>query len=368
MKEYLYEIITGKTSGPFAAVIKLLLFMLSLVYGLGLFFRKLLYKLHILKSKRLTAKVISIGNITWGGTGKTPLVEFIASSLKERGHKVAVLSRGYKRKKTGANQIIHNGKDLNSKVASLNDLGDEAFLLAEALADVPIGVGPDRVKSARIIQEKFHPDILILDDGFQHRRIARDLDIVAIDATHPFGNGFILPLGIMREPKCALKRADIFVITKTNINPDIKDLKAALDKINPRALIVECEYKILGLYDALDAGKKLKDLSGFKDRPIACISSIANPASFEKMLSLSGMEIKKVVSFTDHHHYTRGDIEGIVASCRANNIENVVTTEKDKVRLKDYLLNTGGIRFFVLKIALEIKQHEEFFKRISSIY
>ncbi|MCM8779678.1 MAG: tetraacyldisaccharide 4'-kinase, partial [Candidatus Omnitrophica bacterium] len=241
MKNYFYRIITGEKKGFLPAILKTFLFILSLFYTIILEMIKLFYRQ---RRRRLAAKVISVGNITWGGAGKTPLVEYIAGYLKENGYRPAVLSRGYKRKDKYAPRVIYNGKNLDASGLEIKELGDEAYLLAEKLKDIPLGVFPDRIRCAKIIEEKFHPDTFILDDGFQHWKLFRDLDIVAIDATCPFGDGFIIPCGVLREPKSALRRADIFVITKTNVNPDTRDLKSALNKINPAALIVESVYEI----------------------------------------------------------------------------------------------------------------------------
>ncbi|MCM8763447.1 MAG: tetraacyldisaccharide 4'-kinase [Candidatus Omnitrophica bacterium] len=367
MRKYLYEIIVGEKKGFLATVVKLGLLVLSLFYGLVLSVISLLYKLHILRSIRLNTKVISIGNITWGGTAKTPLVAFIASYLRGKGYRIAILSRGYKRKMASQTRLILNGRDLHSNTLTFEEVGDEALLLSQGLADVIVGVDKDRIRCAQKIRERFNPDIFILDDGFQYWRLYRDLDIVTIDATNPFGNQHILPAGIMRQPKSALKRADIFVITKTNINPHIQDLESELKIINPRALIVEAGYKILGLYEFSDTARNLIPLSDFKNKSLACLCGIADPASFEKMLYDSGINIVKAFRFPDHHYYTKQDMDDILTVCKSSGIEIIITTEKDLIRLKDYLVDLERIRFFVLKIELKIKQDEAFTKRISCL-
>ncbi|MDD5045188.1 MAG: tetraacyldisaccharide 4'-kinase [Candidatus Omnitrophica bacterium] len=369
MKDYFYAIITGdKKKGYLASFTRACLLLMSLCYRITLLAIKSLYKLKLLNKQRLNAKVISVGNITWGGTGKTPLVAYIGFRLKKDGRKVAVLTRGYKRKYSAATSVSYNGMDLDSRPIGLNEAGDEALLLSAELSDVPIGIAADRAKAARVIIEKFHPDTFILDDGFQHWRLMRDLDIVAIDATNPFGNGHIMPWGIMREPRCALKRADIFVLTKTNVHPDTAELKTILNKINPGALIVEARYDIAGLYAAGDLKKDMQDVSRFRNRAVACVSSIANPEAFEKMLSGAGMNVARAFRYSDHYHYAKKDVQDILDACQVGNISEVITTEKDLVRLKDYLPDNGAVKFFVLKISMNITQDEAFFKRIYGIY
>jgi len=257
MERYLYSLATDRSRGFIAAIIKFFLFLASAIYGLVI--RALIF-LYRLSPCRLGCKVISVGNITLGGTGKTSLVKVIAGYLQQRGHKVAILTRGYKRKKITNYEL---------RITNYENMGDEPYMLQMSLADIPVIVDSNRVRSANRAISEYGTDTVIFDDGLQQWRIKKDLEIVTIDATNPFGNLHMIPRGILREPLSCLKRADVFVLTKTNLNADLESIKDILNKLNPSGLIIESIHQPQGFYNIHDL-EELSDTKSLKGRLWLC--------------------------------------------------------------------------------------------------
>jgi tetraacyldisaccharide 4'-kinase len=299
--------------------------------------------------------VISVGNITWGGTGKTPLVEALARKLKADGRKVAILTRGYKRDPVG-------------QAADASSMGDEPYMLSRNLQGVQVIVNSDRVKSGKEAINARGADTLILDDGFQQWRVKKDLDIVTIDAGNPFGNGCMIPRGILREPLSALKRAHLFVLTNADTAGDLGALKAKISRINPAGLIVEARHKPAGFY-ALNEPSKQFDAGQLRLKPAAIVCAIGNPDSFRRLVQQMQIQVLKRFVFHDHHRYSENDMRSIAAEARKYNIRTIITTEKDSVKLQHLAKGTAPPDIYVLKIALEITDHEEQFNsRLHSLY
>lgn len=354
VKYFLYNLATDKYQGIPAAVFKFFLFLLSLIYSLVV---RLLIFLNRLRPCRLNSKVISVGNITLGGTGKTTLVEFIARYLKQEGHKAAVLSRGYKRRISSC----------ELPVSSYESMGDEPYMLSQNLADLPVLVDSDRLKAAKEAQERYRVDTLILDDAFQQWRLKKDLEIVAIDAANPFGNRHLLPRGILREPLSSLKRADVFILTKTNLKPDTQEIKDFLSRVNPRAEIFEAIHKPVGFYSLANRVERLKT-DALRTKSVTLFSGIGDPDSFQNLISSLGINIGLSFKFADHHNYTKEDLERIIKSSQEKSIDTLITTEKDAVRLKRLQPITRNLQLFVLRIELEIKDEQRFYNRLLKLY
>ena len=284
------------------------------------------------------SRVISIGNISTGGTGKTPMTQWLASLLKNSGYKVAILTRGYGGTiyKTGG--LLSDGKEVYlSEIES----GDEPYLLAVNLPGVPVAVGRDRHANGVMLSEKFDIDFFILDDGFQHYALQRALDIVLIDATRPFGNGHIIPLGNLREEPTALARSGIIVITKSDlISPE--ELQALREKLSgyaghnriyssmhsPKALVkAPADYSTGERPDW-----RFERLAMLKNQEVWALSGIGNHRAFEETLRRLGASEVKGISFRDHHRYNEKDIDSILK--RVSRQDIVVTTEKDWIRLR----------------------------------
>ncbi len=314
---------------------------LSRIYGAVVRFTQATYKIHPDRIRKVGARVISVGNITWGGTGKTPLVIALARYMSIQGKKTAVLTRGY-------------GKD-------------EVAELKSRLPGIPVLVGRDRIKTATEAVEKHGAEIVILDDGFQHIRLHRDLDVVNINATCPFGPGGLIPEGNLREPLENLNRAQVFVLTKSNIgSKNLHLIRQKLLTIKPGAAIFEAIHKPVDLIDIRK--KKSVELEILKNRKVGALSGIGDPHSFEKTLELLGSEIILAGRFDDHHPYTRQDVMAFARRCKDLGVRDVVTTEKDFYRLEPVLKGASaedflGVNFFVLQIEFELGDEEDFIRR-----
>ena len=351
IERFFYNLATDKKKGLALAPLKFILTLLSFLYG-GLV--RFLIWFYALRPLCFSCKVISIGNITWGGTGKTTLAEFIASYLQRQGHRVAILSRGYCRR---SNQSLGQGEKF---------LPDEPLMLKKRLPGVEVLIDPDRIRSGRRAIKEFGVDTLLLDDGFQQWRIKKDLEIVTIDCRYPLGNGYLIPRGILRQPISTLSRAHIFAITKTNLYPVALDLIKTLRKINTSALIIETAHEPLGFYQIGQEDGALLTPDSLKGERVGLFSGIGDPDSFERLVAKLGLEIGFYFSFPDHHNFSPRDIEDIVALARDKKITTLLTTQKDAMRLRGITL---PLRTLVLCIRLKItKNEEEFYQRLHSLY
>jgi tetraacyldisaccharide 4'-kinase len=302
--------------------------------------RNIFYRIGIFRKYKINAKVISVGNITWGGTGKTPVTAFIADGLARGERKVSILIRGYG--------------------------NDESELLPKLALNTPVLIGKDRVARGREAIERHLSDTVILDDGFQYRRLARDLDIVCVDAVKPFGNGWVIPAGSLREGLYNLKRADIFLITKADlVSADkLERLEKKLKKINPKAVIAKAIHRPLYLYKLSNEEKV--NIGQLQNGKAALVSAIGSPGCFERTILRLGLKVGKHFIFRDHHGYTKEDIAGIEDYCKKNQIDKIITTEKDAVKLKSLVVSD---QWLVLKVRLEIIENEEgFYNRLFGIY
>ncbi len=327
------------------------LYPLSWIYQLAGNVRLLLYQNGICKQKELNARVISVGNITAGGTGKTPLVMYIAEKLKEKNKKVAILSRGYKRK---YKEMVDLNK-ITFEKASWEEVGDEPYLMAQRLPAIPIIVTRHRNLSGSYAIEKYGAEILILDDGFQHLKLRRDINLVVIDSTNPFGNGKLLPAGTLREPLSSLKRADIFVLTKTDQISDLKEVINTLRRYNSKAPIVESIYRIRSverLSDDLSVDPK-----ELENKRAYAFSGIGNPASFENSLRQLKINILRHRVYSDHFSYRPKDLLSLIEEAKNLGVDFIITTEKDSVRIPK--VNRQEIPIYVFKVDLKIISGEE---------
>ncbi|HTZ11664.1 MAG TPA: tetraacyldisaccharide 4'-kinase [Candidatus Margulisiibacteriota bacterium] len=342
LRDYLYSLATDKRKGILSLLPKAFLYLLSLLYfflvsSLALFNR--------LASRRFPCRVISVGNITLGGTGKTPLVELIVRYLKSEGHKVAVLTRGYKKKS--------------------DTMGDEAYMLSRKLDGTPVIVDANRRRGIRRAIKEYAVDTVVLDDGFQQWGIKKDLEIVTVDAVNPFGNGQLIPRGILREPLSSLKRADIIVLTKVDLASGLTQTKDIARKMSPKALVLESTHLPLG-FMPLDGLTPLAGLEEFTGRQAALFCGIGDPESFRILISSLKIRVELFFKFSDHHHYSAEDLRKIADSCREHDIKTVLTTEKDAARLQALAsLIEGG---WFLKIALKLKDEERLRDRLSKLY
>ncbi|MBN1913800.1 MAG: tetraacyldisaccharide 4'-kinase [Candidatus Omnitrophica bacterium] len=362
IKNYLYDLATEKKDGVVAACLKGILFLLSLIYGLAL---RCLVFFYGLRPYKADCKVISVGNITVGGTGKTSLVEYISRYLSGQGRKVVVISRGYKKKIQNSLPGRQAGK---SKIQNYENMGDEPYMLQENLKGIPVIVDKDRVKAIEQAIKEHAPDAVVLDDGLQQWKIKKDLEIVAIDAVSPFGNQKILPRGILRESLSALRRADIFVLTKTNLNPDIQDTEELLSQINPKAEISLAIHKPASLYKFGSPGV-IYEVEKLLNIPVALFCGIADPDSFRDLISGLGLSVGQSLKFDDHYHYRQRDLEDMAREAKRENIRTLITTEKDAARLLGLNVSGLGVDLLILRIELKISQNEEgFHNRLRRVF
>ncbi|OGW76784.1 MAG: tetraacyldisaccharide 4'-kinase [Omnitrophica bacterium RIFCSPLOWO2_02_FULL_45_16] len=338
-----YSLMTDKQKGVIFAPLKASLYLLSLIYSMAIFFRRIFYKLHIFKTHNAPLKVISVGNIALGGTGKTPftitLAKILESSLKRN---VCVLIRGYG--------------------------WDEQEMLKRNLSDVPVVVGQDRARSSYKAIKLYGSDTAILDDGFQHWELARDLNIVLIDSRNPFGNGRLFPRGILREPKRALARADIIVFTKASEKScDINKIKQEISSIKNGLIFLEAVHTPMHFYEG--RAKHIFDLSYISGKKVILLSSIGDPLYFEDTARGLGANIIEHIKFQDHHDYRKSDIDHVIRRCNERNFDFVLTTEKDIVKLNRLGLNLCP--YTVLTLAVEMKiiaGKEILIDRLRSLY
>ncbi len=326
--------------------------LLSALYGFGLSCKKFYCR----NPNRLPVKVISIGNLTLGGTGKTPAVISVAQEAKMRGFNPCILTRGYKGKVKDTCFVSKGDKPL----LNTQEAGDEAFLMAQILEGVPIVKGKDRYKSGLFALDNLYSELLfILDDGFQHWKLHRDVDVLLIDATNPFGNEKLFPEGILREPFSAMKRAHIIVITKADmaIQGAITTITRKIKQYNSDAPIFTASHKPAGLISALGEAVELNTL---RNKQIYAFSGIANPAYFQSTLRSTGARIVEFMNFRDHHIYSRKDMDKIKSE--ALGLE-IVTTEKDLVKLKELDVpdNLSALR---IEFSIENDFYDNLFRRL----
>ena len=346
LKEYYLSILYGQQRGFIAALIKSTLSTLTYPYSVVLNTRNIIYKSGVVKSTRLPVKVISIGNITTGGTGKTPLVEFMARYLLEKNKKVAVLSRGY----GGKNHLQKNNDNVN----------DECLILRENLQNVPVLAGKDRVKNGEIAIRDFDVDCLLLDDGFQHLKLKRDLDIVVIDSLNPFGGENLIPRGSLREPLKNLGRADLFIISHCNQSNEqaIKSIYTKLNHINSDAPVCESIHRPVHLESITDGS--IQGPEWLMGKRIYGLSAIGNPESFTYTLKGLGADLIKHRKFHDHHNYNREEIDDVVSEAKTLGADAIVVTQKDIVKIRKMNINESNL--LSLKIEVQITKGIEFYE------
>jgi len=333
------------------------LYLLSLPYGGAVCARSLFYSLGLLKTRTLPCPVISIGNITVGGTGKTPLVMALAKGLTDRGISVAILSRGYKGKRI-SEPVVSDGKSI---FLSPEESGDEPFLMAKACQGIPVLVGKNRFTNGRIALDRFGVKGLLLDDGYQHLPLYRNINILLIDSHIGFGDHGLLPRGILREPLSHLRRADLFLLTKVENPQTIQPLEKKIHEIHPSPQVFHSHYEPVSLVSPKDEEEELDSLKG---REILALSGVANPGYFSSMLRKCGAKIVGEAIFPDHHVYTSEDLSSIEE--KSKRADCIVTTEKDMVKLKQ--LNIHHLPIRALRIEVKIWEEKEFYQRVMKIF
>jgi len=324
-----------------------ILYLGSLVYRLIVSSRNRLYDRQILKFVRLARPVISVGNLTVGGTGKTPCVIGLAKMLARRGYRPVVLSRGYGGKNQASVNIVSDGINI---MLGAEEAGDEPLLIARSLPGIPVLTGAKRALTGQAAIERFNADVLICDDAFQHRQIFRDIDIVLLDADRPLGNGRLLPRGELREPVESLRRADCIVLTRADKAGTPPDEIARIT----RERSIPVFRSVHRLREMVRPREHLTlPPENFRGKSICAFCGIARPASFKKSLLDAGMHILSFIDFPDHYAYKRDDLEAIQKHFSTQNADAWITTEKDAMRLEESpdFLN----QLFIARMEMEIQ-------------
>ena len=343
--------------------------LLSLLKGISQVFkgvvlaRLFLYNVGIFRRYPLGCQVISVGNITAGGTGKTPVVEIFARELQKSGRKVAILSRGYRKKELPWYQRLFSEtiepprvvSDGNRLLLDSEMGGDEPYMLASNLPGVVVLVDKNRVKSGRYAVKRFGCDTLILDDGFQYQKLRHRLEIVLVDKTNPFGNAHLLPRGVLREPIRNLKRADFIFITKSDGHSEA--LRQQIRALNNRAEIIECCHQPRFLQTVYTAERV--PLEWLKGRTVTSLSGIAVPQSFENSLRLMGARVIHCERYADHHRYHAQEIIDAVNRAADLHADALMTTEKDAVRFPR--LETTPVPVYYVRVDIELLSGTENF-------
>lgn len=340
--------------GPAVRLVMLPLWLCSLAYRGLITARARLYRRGVLKTRQLPCRVVTVGNITVGGTGKTPTVIWLARAFAGTGLHTAVLSRGYGGTHRGP-LIVSDKDDVR---AGSREAGDEPFMMARTLPGVPVITGRDRFRGGMLACERFNPHALIMDDGFQHLRLRRDLDIVLINARNPFGCGHLLPRGILREPLSALRRARIIMLTKVHPHRDPDELQQRIAAINPDAAVFRSRYTPTGLLQT-STGRML-ELETVRGRMAAGLCSIGDPGHFFGMLAAIGVSYSRPLVFPDHHRYGKSDMRLIAG--RAAAADYLITTQKDIAKMNADMLQLPNL--LVLQVQQTIDDHERFLRLV----
>ena len=340
----------------------------SKVYGLAMALRLSLYKTNLVKTFQLPCKVISIGNITLGGTGKTPMALYIAELLKNSGLNTAIVCRGYKGKYEHSVKMVTDGSSI---FMGPEEAGDEPYLMATRLSDVPVFVGKNRYASGMKAWQYFRPDVILLDDAFQHIRLFRDLDLLLLDAASPIGNGQIFPRGILREPLKHICRADAFVATRSEAGEFLNSFFIKNKMISGKPLF-RC-YHLPDSVSVLNSDgrwekSKPENIKGGKK--CVAFAGIAKNEDFMRMLTDFGCRVEDFINFPDHHDFSAHDVKNILKSAEKNRAEFLITTEKDRVKIPKNMFSPMKIYSIGIKISfagLDKDRFREFIlKRVTS--
>jgi len=377
LENFVIDVIIHNRRGIRASLLRLVFRGLSGIYSAAVRTRLYLYRHRYIHDHHLGVPVISVGNLTVGGTGKTPVVEMLVKALREHGRNVCILSRGYKSKrqkklpftkKIAARlgwiprppeplpRVVSDGE--NVLLDSYN-AGDEPFMLAKNCSGVPVVVDKNRVKAGAYAIQRFGADVLVLDDGLQYLKLKHRHDIVLIDKTAAFGvNGHMLPRGTLREPPRSLRRASYIFITKSD--GDTEDLIKQIRRYNRAAEIIECRHRALH-FENIHTGERIP-IDGLRGQFVGALSGIAVPESFENLLRKLGAKVEVISRFADHHHFHGPEIRGFVERCVRRDVHCMVTTEKDYVRFPK--LPVADIPFYFMRVEIEILKGREIFDKM----
>ncbi len=340
LKRRIEDVITDNGPPPHKSLARAL-YVISIMYGVICGLRAFAYRQNLISSRRLPCKVICVGNISLGGTGKTPMTMHLARLFQELGHRPAVVSRGYRGEAERQGGIVSDGRSIMMRP---DVAGDESYLMACKLAGIPVVIGKNRYAAGKLAIDRFQTDLIVLDDGYQHLKLERDIDLVLLDDARPFGNTHLLPRGILREPISSLERATACILTRCQDDGGMigRDTGELLRKYAPRIPVFTSShepycYVVAGGEPISFTGDSVEHfpppLETIKNKPVYGFSGIARNAEFQNTVDNLGFKAKGFLEFSDHHRYTDADLRTIQASAREAGVRCLVTTEKDLVRL-----------------------------------
>lgn len=365
-KQKVESVMTARDKAPLLSLAAAL-YPISLAYGAGQWLRAFVYRHRMMPVRQLPCKVICVGNITAGGTGKTPMTIYVAQKVQQLGHRVAIVSRGYRGSAESRGGIVSDGKEV---YMDPEQAGDEPYLMASLLKTVPVIVGKNRYGAGMRALQQFQPDVIVLDDGFQHLRLQRDIDLVLLDRTSPFGNGHLLPRGILREPISALARSSACILTRCRDGNDdpATSPTASIKHYSPHCPVFS------SLHDpyvySVQAGAQLsvvrtaepaspREINQLTKDSVFGFSGIARNADFQNTVQRLGFDADGFLEFPDHHRYTPQDLENIQSQAAKAGARRLITTEKDLVRLAPP--NPFALELIVVGVKISFGNHREQF-------
>lgn len=369
---YLYQLVHGKKRGLLASLLLGVLRFMSFAYGLGVDIKLGLYRAGVLKQHKLSCRVISLGNITVGGTGKTPTAQRLAAIIRDMGYRVVILNRGYRANWRGQVGLVSDGRRI---YMSVNEAGDEAYLLAKNLPGVSVVIGKNRNVTGDYAVTNLKADFIILDDGYQHWQLARDLDVVLIDSINVFGNNFLLPRGTLREPLTHLNRASVILLTKVDqASHDARDIiRETLSRFNDQALVVESVHSPSCFIEIEDWYKGVRPetvaLETIRGKRVLAFSAIGNPTSFEQSIAAIGAKAVESVRYPDHHDYTMAEMQHVMQLALDREVFAIVTTEKDAVKIpSEFIHSDRPLPVYVLGIEVRfVDGYQELMSLIQTV-
>jgi len=357
VRSYIADIMYDRRKDFASLPLRGVLRFLSVIYSLVISVRNYLYDKQVFTTKDLSCRVVSIGNLTVGGTGKTPATIMTAKLLMDGGYKVAVVSRGYGRKKKSP-LVVSDGVKI---LATSAESGDEPHIIASSLTGVPVVVGADRYRAAEFAFQRFRPDVIVLDDALQHRRLYRNADIVTLDAEDPYGNDYLLPRGILRESPWSLSRAKAVIITRYHDDMHRERIERMVKYYNPYVPIFFSKHVPKAL--RIPFSDQCRNPEFVKDKKIAALSNIASPSSFRQTLVSLGGDVAMHHIMDDHHRYTVQELQRLEREILDNGTDILVMTAKDERNLPgSYRFNT--VQAFVLDIEASIMEQSEDYLKI----
>ena len=364
--QYIYQIAYGPETPFYGWLILGFLRGCSYIYEFGVGLKLSCYRMGLKKKEKLPCCVISIGNITVGGTGKTPTAQKMADLIKRMGYRVVILNRGYRSHWDKEIGVVSDG---NKIFMTAYEAGDEAYLMAKTLPGIPVVIGKNRAITGKYAVEKLGAEVIIMDDGYQHWHLERDLDVVLVDTLNMFGNGCVLPRGMLREPLENLDRGDLFLLTKTDQSSILSrmQLRKTIEKYNTKAPVVESVHHPKNFVEIADWYKGITqnhlDLSELEGQNVMVFSAIGNPSSFEQTLSGIGLNIKEAVRYPDHHDYGMLEMQYISERATSNKAVAMVTTSKDAVKIPtEFIYSSREIPLYILNMDIQVTEGFDKFK------